>query len=281
MDRRTALAASCLAALSPTAEAAVDSALEIGVLPNVSARVLLAQYAPMREFLSRELRRPVQVSTAPNWTRFHQRTLSLDYDLVVIAANLARLAQIERGHVPLLSYLPAMRGLLVSSVRRPVQQVAELAGQTLALANPQSLVALRGMRWLEENGLQRDRDFRTIVTPTDDSVGSLLVRGEAMAALLSGSELRAIPEALRTNLHVVTTFAEVPGFVMLASPAMPDADCRMIKSRVLAFAGGSEEGRSFFSHTGFTAFRDITPGSMESMDPYVDATRRLLAASGS
>jgi phosphonate transport system substrate-binding protein len=60
-------------------------------LPNISARVLLAQYQPMREYLARAMRRPVQVSTAPNWNAFHQRTLGLEYDVVVTAAHLAQL----------------------------------------------------------------------------------------------------------------------------------------------------------------------------------------------
>lgn len=280
MDRRSALTASAtaLAALPTALLAAGGPTLEIGVLPNVSARVLLAQYAPLREYLTRELGRAVQVSTGPTWASFHQRTLGGDYDLIVTAANLARLAQLDGGHVPLLSYLPSIRALLVCTTQRPIRQPSELAGQTLVLSNPQSLVALRGMRWLAENGLQRDRDFKTIGTRTDDSVGSVLVRGEATAGMISGGEFRAIPDALRTQLQVVTTFAEVPGFVLLAHPKVPEAEQKSCKSQLMAFATGSEEGRAFFAQTGFSGFQDVAPGLMESLDTYVETTRRLLAA---
>jgi phosphonate transport system substrate-binding protein len=93
--------------------AAATPAFEIGLLPNISARVLLAQYQPLRDFLSRELKRPVQLSTAPDWATFHQRTVALEYDLVITAAHLARLAQLERGHLPLVSYTPDIKGLVV------------------------------------------------------------------------------------------------------------------------------------------------------------------------
>lgn len=252
--------------------------LELGVLPNISARVLLAQYQPMHDYLHRELKRAVQVSTAPNWSAFHQRTLALEYDLVVTAANLARVAQLDRGYRPLLVYAPDIKGLVVYATARPIKSVAELAGQTVVLSNPQSLVTLRGMRWLAENGLQRDRDFKTINTPTDDSVGNVVVRGEAIAAMLSGGEFRAIPEAIRTQLTVLNTFAEVPGFVLMASPRMPAAEARALKDHLLAFAGTSDEGKAFFASTGFSGMREPAAGLMETMDSYAEATRRVLAA---
>jgi phosphonate transport system substrate-binding protein len=254
--------------------------LEIGVLPNISARVLLAQYQPMREYLAREMNRAVQVSTAPSWTTFHQRTLALEYDLVVTAANLARLAQLDRGYAPLLSYAPGIKGMVVCASAKPIKTIAELRGQTLALSNPQSLLTLRGMQWLAENGLQRDTDFKTVNTPTDDSVGSVVVRGDAIAAMLSGGEYRAIPDAIKAQLQVLTTFAEVAGFVVMASPRLSAAQARAIKDHLQSFAAASDEGKAFFASSGFTGMREPAPGLMESMDPYVEPTRRVMATPG-
>lgn len=254
--------------------------LEIGVLPNISARALLQQYQPLREYLSREMNRPVQVSTAPGWTAFHQRTLALEYDVVVTAANLARVAQLDRGYVPLLSYAPAIRGLLVCANARPIKAAAELRGQVLALSNPQSLVTLRGMQWLAEGGLQRDKDFKTVSTPTDDSVGSVVTRGDAIAAMLSGGEFRAIPDTVKAQLQLVATFAEVPGFVVLASPRLSAAEARAIKDQLQRFAAGSEEGKAFFASSGFTGMGEPAAGLMESMDAYLDATRRVMSTTG-
>jgi phosphonate transport system substrate-binding protein len=282
LHRRTfCLALTCGWALPRTGSAqSPDRPLEIGVLPNISARVLLAQYQPMREYLTRETGRPVQISTAPNWQAFHQHTLALDYDVVVTGAHLARLAQLDRGFVPLLSYLPNMKGLLAYAGTRPIQRVNDLGGQTLVLSNPQSLVTFRGLQWLAENGLQRERDYRTINTPTDDSVGNVVLRGDATAAMLSGGEFRAMPEAVRAQMQILTTFAEVPGFVVMASPRLPAADAQAIRQHLLRFATSSDEGRQFFEKSGFTALREPTPGLMESMDPYVSATRRMLTPSG-
>ncbi len=280
--RRRAFCAAMATGAAVPARAAAQALppLEVGVLPNISARVLLLQYQPLREFLSRELQRPVQVSTAPSWTLFHGRTLALEYDLVVTAANLARLAQLDRGFLPLLAFAPAIKGLLVCATARPIQSASELRGRTLALSNPQSLVSLRGLQWLADQGLQRERDYKTIKTPTDDSVGSVVVRGDAAAAMCSGGEFRAMPDAVKAQLQVVSTFAEVPGFVVLASPKLSPAQARAVKDQLLRFAAGSDEGKAFFASTGFSGLHAVAAGLMESLDTDLEATRQAIAAPG-
>ena len=252
------------------------AALEIGVLPNISARALLAQYQPLHDFFARS-QQPVQISTAPNWSIFHERTLAMEYDLVVTAAHLARLAQLERGLVPLLSFSPDIKALIAVAKTRPLKDIAELRGQVLVLSNPQSLVAFRGLQWLAEKGLQRDRDFRTINVPTDDSVGSVVVRGDAVAALLSSGEFRATPDAVKPQFEIMTTIAEVPSFVVLASPRLAAPVQQALKTQLLAFANNSAEGKAFFGNTGFTGIGEVPSGVMASMDPYIELTRKSLA----
>ena len=279
--RRSFLATMLAACALPRRAASQALApLEIGILPNITARKLLAQYQSMRDYLSRELHRPVQVSTAPSWSTFHQRTLALDYDVVVTAANMARAAQLDGGLVPLLSYAPGIKGLIAFDRSRPIKSVSELAGQTLALSNPQSLVTLRGLQWLADNGLKRDSEFKTISTPTDDSVGSVVVRGDAIAAMLSGGEYRAIPDAIRDQLQILVTFAEVAGFVVLASPKLSSVEALAVKEHLLRFAASSDEGKAFFASTGFASIREPVAGLMESMDPYVEKTRQMMSQSG-
>ncbi|MGJ9419872.1 phosphate/phosphite/phosphonate ABC transporter substrate-binding protein [Massilia sp. CMS3.1] len=278
--RRTAslaLLATCLPRFSHAQDL---PSLEIGILPNISARVLLAQYEPMRTFLQRGLGRGVQLSTAASWNAFHARTLGLEYDLVITASHLARVAQLERGLVPLLMYEPAIKGMIICARKRPLKSAAELDGQTLALSNPQSLVTLRGFQWLSEKSLVRGRHFKTINTPTDDSVGNVVLQGDAIAAMLSGGEYRAIPGPIKEQLQVLATFAEVPGFVVLASPRLAPALVNAIKEALLRFAGGTPEGTAFFAATGFSAIRELPPGLMASMDPYVGTTKAILANPG-
>ena len=64
-----AVLSSCLLPALAGAQAVLP--LELGLLPNISARILLNQYQPMREHLARVLQRPVHLSTAFDWAVFH------------------------------------------------------------------------------------------------------------------------------------------------------------------------------------------------------------------
>ncbi len=251
--------------------------LELGLLPHISVRTLVAHYRPMREHLEHALGRPVHLSTAPHWGAFHQRALQYEYDLMVTAIHIARLAQLDRDYRPLVQFMPDIECLLVCAAARPLASVAGLRGHTLVLANPQSLVAVRGRQWLADNGLRQDVDFTLMRVPTDDSAGTVLVRGDAIGALVSSGEFRAIPEAVRMQLQVVTRFAQVPGFVVMASPRLAADDLAAARAALLALDARSAEGRAFLQLTGLQSIRAVPEGLMASMDPLVAATRELLS----
>jgi ABC-type phosphate/phosphonate transport system substrate-binding protein len=51
---------------------AQSTPINIGVLPNVSARIIATQYEPVQNYLSSKLDRSITVSTAPDWTSFYR-----------------------------------------------------------------------------------------------------------------------------------------------------------------------------------------------------------------
>jgi phosphonate transport system substrate-binding protein len=270
-----AVLTTCLLPDVARAQAAVP--LEMGLLPNISPRTLLNQYQPLRDFLARALQRPVLLSTAPDWSTFHHRVAATAYDLVVTAPHLARLAQLDHGWLPLLQWRPDVKGLVVFASARPMASIAELRGKSLVLSNPLSLVALQGMHWLSDKGLLRDQDYRVIRIPTDDSVGNVLLRGDAVAAMLSAGEFRAIADEQRRQLQVLTEFADLPGLLMMVCPRVVPEQARVLKAQLLAFAEArSGEGAAFMAATGFSGLREVPQAVLESMDIYMKVTREML-----
>lgn len=249
---------------------------EIGVLPNLSTRVLMTQYSPLREYVARTLQRPVRVSTAPDWSRFTRRGLDGDYDVVVTAAHLGRLLQVDAGLVPVGRFTPDIPALLIARSDAPVTRLTDLRGKTLTLPNLRSLVALQTLRRLADLNLQPGSDLRVIATPKDDSVGNLLLRGEASAAVLSAGEFRMIPEDIRRQLKIVQTLTEVPGFIVLASPRL-DADDLDHLRKALATFPASSEGQRFAELTGFTGLTAVDAALMKSLDVHLPDARRLVA----
>lgn len=266
------------AALAPMASVSAqpaDASFTIGVMPNLSARVILTNYQPMRAYFERELKRPVEIYTAGDLRSFSAQTQRGDFALVVTAANLGRVAQLDAKWEPLAIYEPQVPGVVVALANNADSSPTQLRGKALAVANPPSLVAVAGLHWLSVQGLQLGADFGMVVTPNDDSLGAVLLSGEAPLAVMSMGEFRAKPEAMRNKLRIVTEFAKVPGFLVMANPALPQAERQRLKSLLLAF-GQSEEGRRFQALAGVTLIREVAEAELKALDSVTDATRKAL-----
>jgi ABC-type phosphate/phosphonate transport system substrate-binding protein len=95
--------------------------------------------------------------------------------------------------------------------------------------------------------------------------------------MLSGGELRAVPEEVRKQLTVLHNFADVPGFVLAATPRLDPALLGALRGALMEFASAAEEGRAFFAASGFTGMVEASAASMAALEPYVAETRRQFA----
>jgi len=250
--------------------------LQFGVMPNVSARVLLAQYQPFRSFLERELSRPVEIVTAPSLQAFHERTLAGAFGLVVTAANLGRVAQLDGGLRPVAIYEPRIPGLLVTHRSRPMNDINTLRSRNVAMTNPQSLVALTFTHWLRGQGLEVGQQVTPVHARNEDSLAQLLTGPDTPLAVMSRGEFNAIRADVRDTLVVWKEFSRVPGFLMLLGTSIGPAESQRL-TNCLALLPDTEEGQRFFAGTGFQTIRRVTTEDLAELDPVVAETRRLLS----
>ena len=279
-QRRQHLAslALALAVAWPAAALGQPAPLTLGLLPNVSARQLALQYQPLRQFLETHLGRTVQVATAPDFAAFQARAIDGQYDLYVTAANLGALAHSDGQGQAIGQFEPGMQALaLALRARPPGDPVAALRGRRLALSNPVSLVALRGQLWLQAQGLQEGRDYQVVHAPNEDSLARWLSSGDAPLALMSRGEFNQLSEARRQLLEVVAPFATVPGFLLMV-PMQTSADEIARLQRAMKAFFASPELAAFTAATGTGSFRVIGPADLAPLQPYVEATRRRMAA---
>ena len=250
-----------------------EKSLEIGVLPNVSARQLMIQYEPMQQFLSKALGRKAAFSSAPDWPTFYQRVKQGDYQVVVAASNVARLIEKDLGYRPILAYQPRIPALFVTAAG-PTPPLGELLkGTGVGLANPASLVAFEGLRWLEGQNL---RGFKIFRVRGEDSVGNAILRGDAAAGIMSMGEFRSHPAEIRERLKIHTQIKDVPSFIILVAPGLPVAQANQLRAELLIFASQSDEGRQFFERSGFKAIVPVDESELVSLDVFVEATRNAL-----
>lgn len=265
------LSMACLAAARP----AWAQAFQVGVLPNLSPRVLLTNYRPLRDYLSDALGIPVEIATAPDFKTFQARSVAGEYDLVVTAANLGRIAQQDAGLKLIAGFEPPIPALLVTLKAAPASSVDALRGKALAVSNPQSMLVMLGKNWLRQRGLSAGTDYEVVWTRNEDSLAQVLTSGSAPLAMMSAGELRAIRPEIAERLAVMDEFAKLPNFLLLQGRAMTAERAAALTAALMAFPA-TDLGREFTTLTGVRAIRPVPEKDLEIIDSVTAETREQL-----
>jgi phosphonate transport system substrate-binding protein len=271
-----------VAAASPAAAPAAPSApaeardLVIGLLPNIAPTTLLTQYESLKRFLERSGEHKVRLVVPANFKAFFDATTAGEYDIAIGAPHLQRVAQLDKGLVPLGMYEPRIGALLVTTAERGVTSPREITGLPVAFANPQSLVAMYGQHWLRSLGLEPGRDYEIKGARSDMSAGRLMLTGEAVAGIMSNGEFRALPADESARLKVVEVFARIPNFILLAHPRLDRDRQARLRTQLRAFFADADDGAAFIRATGLSGIADTDEATLRELDPFNAATRRAM-----
>ena len=261
---------------APVARAAGDVALVIGVLPNVAAATLAAQYQSMQRYIERVTGRKVRVVVPASFKAFFDSTMAGEFDLAVAAPHLARVAQLDRSLIPLVAYEPVINALFVAPSNSSITGPRDVRERAVVFANPQSLVAMYGQQWLRQQNMEPGRDYEVKAARTDLGVGRMLLSSEATAAIMSNGEFRLLPSDESARLKIVEVFARIPNFIVLAHPRLPSDQQASLKAQLKSFLTDKADGVPFAQATGFTAIVDVDDKVLRELDSFVVATRRAM-----
>lgn len=264
-----------MAAATPVPSVADDS-LHIGVLPNIATAALLAQYENLKSWMERTQGQKVRISVPANFKVFFDNTMRGDYDVAVSAPHFARVAQADRAMVPVVLYEPRISALFVGRPDDGLNGAADMRGKLLGFANPTSLVAMYGLQWFRQAGLEPGKDFEIRGARTDMGVGRMLLAGEVNGAVMSNGEFRALPQDEAARLRTVESFARIPNFIVVAHPRLGAARITKLRSQFKAFIADKDEGQAFIKATGITGMVDADDAVLRELDPYTVPTRRVM-----
>lgn len=261
----------CLLMFTTFKAMADEQPLVVGILPTLSPRVLIGNYQPFRVYLEQSLKRPVEMVTAKNFTAFHQNTMAGNYDVVITAAHLARLAQVEGRFLPMATYQSTNRAVLLTSKAAPLKSVAQLKGNTVATLDRSALIVSQTLLWLEDKELQLGRDYKLLETSSHNSAAYSVLSGESALAIVSPAGLKQMPPDIQEGLQVFASLPPLPALMWLANPRI-SGEIPRLKAMLLTFSPQSPEGKQFFDKTGYQNMREITEEEMKSLDlhlPYL------------
>jgi phosphonate transport system substrate-binding protein len=278
VDRRAILRGSAAVGIMSSLQKvqAAGTQLQLGVMPTLGARIIATQYQPMQAYLSKGLETSVMLSTAADVSSFYRNIQADQYDIVISAAHIARLIQIQHGFVPIANFQPEVKCVLVTlkgaeSFLKSLQKKPQISH-----SDPASLLTFEAEKWLEKQGLKPGTDFVLNRVRSAENIGISITRGEASAGVMSLNSFLAHPLSIREKLNVSQLVAEVPAFYIMAAPKTSQTSVTRLNALYASFSHKSIEGKEFEARTSFSVAPNLNEKELIKMDQYLEKTKKTV-----
>ena len=249
--------------------------LRIGIHPFASTLALVSAHKPLQQYLAKELGRPVEFYTAPNFETYVGTLMAGGYDIAISPPHFAVLAM-EAHYVPLVRYRSRLEPILAVRKGDNFRQASDFRGKRIAMADRTAIIRIAAVKWLADHGLQRGRDYQIVERPTHGASVAAATMGEADAGLITAEALRLLPADIQAEIRVVHTGVKLPHLFTLVHRRLGDAEIARLKMALLAFPG-TEQGARFMESKAYKGYEEIVPEDLRALKPYVDLYRAMSA----
>jgi len=256
-----------LLVLGSSAMASEKAPLTLGVFPYVTPVQLAAFQTPLKDYLAESLQRPVTLVTAPDLNSFADRTRDGQYDIILTAPHLGRLAEIRDGYKRLAQTSHTVQGFFLARKDSDIHTIEDLKGKTVMVAQKLSIVYQMAEHTLRTKGLEPGKSVTITETRTHNNAMLAPLRGEADASVTGKLLWYVLDDERKDQMRVIGTSSEAPGFLLMAHPRLAAQDIETIRKRLLDFhlKPGSE---TYFTTNGYENFQAVDDRIMKGLDPY-------------
>lgn len=260
----------CLAILlflNSTFVFSADSPLTLGIFPYVSRGQLMEFHTPLKLYLETHLRRPVELVTAPDFIEFISRTQKGDFDLILTAPHMGRLAEKRDNYKRLVKTGHEVQGIFLARKDSTIRKLEDLNGKSIMMAQPTSIIYQMSLEHLRKKGLVPGKNITVIGSRTHNNALYAPARRETDASVTGQLLWHGAEPEIRSQLVVIGQTRSVPGFMLMANSRMPSTETLKIQQLLLNFHK-TPEGRAYFEATALKGFNKINDMTMKSLDPY-------------
>ena len=274
--QRTLLALITLILLSPSVVPAAAPPAEepviLGIFPYLSATQMVDQLSPLGKRLEEALGRKVILVSAPDFMSYVERTAKGDYDLVLTAPHMGRLAQTRDGWQLVVQSGQKTATVLLVREESSIHSIEDLRGKKMAVGDWRSVTYLLAEEALALKGLTLGQDVAIVETATFSNVVQSVFLGEvdvgATPTLLWDKWEHVNAEQHHQLREIFRAPPATPSFLVMASPKTDQATINRLRDSLLSF-NETEAGRAFFRKSQYESFLPLDEATMKRIDPYV------------
>lgn len=248
--------------------------LKIGIMPFNSALALIRTHQPLTQYLEKALGRRVVVYTSVDYFTYVNQLLDGQFDLAITGPHFGSMAM-ARGATPLFRYRADLQPVFVVRKEGTIDGLEDLRGTRIGLSSRLSISSIGGIKWLQDNGFMLGNDYQLAERSTHGAAIASVAVGELDAALTTYTPLKQIPPDVREKIRILPLDIHVPHLMTLADARQKPADVARLRKALLDFAD-SEDGRKFFTDTGYLGYVAVSDQDLAALRPFVDLTLQMM-----
>ncbi|MDX1810680.1 MAG: phosphate/phosphite/phosphonate ABC transporter substrate-binding protein [Gammaproteobacteria bacterium] len=242
--------------------------LTLGFFPIISTVALFKRFAPLRDYLSNELGRPVVLETARDFPTFLKRTDQRRYDIVVTAPHFAVRAADSGKYVVRATHVKDVEQLFIVRKDSEIKSVSDLAGKTIATPPRSALMTMMGKQYLKEAGLTGDKQPKFLAFTTHNAANEAVIGGEVDAAIASSNIIKKALKQ-RKPVRILSKGLTLTNMATLVATDL-DGEIGEAVTETLVKMKNTETGKQVLKQISFPGFKRVTAKDYEPARPYME-----------
>ncbi len=234
---------------------------------------MVEQLSPLVKRMEEALDRKIVMVSAPSFMSYMERSTKGEYDLVITAPHMGRLAQKRDGWQLVVMSSQQSATLLLVRMDSGIEKIEDLRGKKMAVGNWRSVTYQMAEKALAEKGLTLGKDVHVVETATFSNVVQSVFLGEvavgATPTLLWDNWIHVNREQHHQLREIFRAKKPAPpSFLVMVPPKADQAMINHLRESLLRF-NDTPEGKDFFKMSQFESFLPPDQATMERIDPYI------------
>lgn len=247
--------------------------LVMGVFPIVSGGALFKRFAPLKDYLARELGRDMILETAKDFPSFVARTAERRYDIVFTAPHFSLLATDSGDYQIVARPKSDLTSFIVVQKASEIRNISQLSGKLIATPPAPALTTRSGKDYLTEMGLQGARTPRYLAYQSHNAAYQAVLANDAVAAIVSNN---IVNKALNngTPLRVIDKIPPMPAMATLVATNQGEKLANDVRTTLVNMEH-TRVGQETLEKVGFPGYLSATVKDYELVRRYKPANANI------
>lgn len=239
--------------------------LTVGIAPYLPAAKLIAQHAPLADYLSKGLAESVVLLDSENYKSFQEYSQKGLYDILITPIHWGRAAESSNLYQRAVKTRQSVFASLVVRKDSTIYNASQLQELHLALPPNHDVVHYLALQTLRDYRVEQGRNLRVeIIEPYSKALNQVL-QGNVEAAAIAEQNIEKYLDNPQGKFRIIAASMPMPSFVVMLNSRLGYEKINKIRKLLLSFSQ-TEVGKTYFKHSGWQAFLPLDNDTFTALD---------------